>query len=373
MSKDERNDVYKLDSPYKEPRILYRKCLMLETVTNGKENMMKQNYKIFTAALLASMSLVAVAQADSADAQLVNTSQAIQAQRSTAMQRYAGGRLQAIWNPQIKHNDVDWWLRSFSEWGSYDHGDDGSASSKSRSVALGMDRNTGKETRTGFYAMYNHTDLYGGGAKALQQDWRVGAYMGKQHGAVQKYMYVNYGKLGNHYNYDDMDVKYHGQIVELGGEYKYDLHHNDGKIYHVSPYVNVQASRYLQKGYRKVLSPDLDWIAASVNNNYLAGEIGVELRRELPASNYAVRLGYKRVLAGEGPELAYAMKYSFPDGSTGVSEMSYSNDMDKDYLHLTLNGTLKLSKSLSATAEGGWLEGKHDRELMADVKLNWAF
>lgn len=333
---------------------------------------MKTNKKILSmAALLASMSFAAVAQADSADAQLVNSLQAVQAQRSTAMQRYAGGRLQAVWNPQIKHNDVDWWLRSFSEWGSYDHGDHGSASSKSRSVAVGMDMNTGKETRTGMYAMYNHTELSGGGADALQQDWRVGAYMGKQHGAVQQYGYVNYGRLGNRYNYeyDDTDVKYHAQIVELGGEYKYDLHHNDGKIYHVSPYVNVQASRYLQKGYREALSPDLDWVAASVNNNYLAGETGVELRRELAAGNYAVRLGYKRVFAGEGPELAYDI-----DSNEGVYRvLSYSNDIDKDYLHLTVGGTLKLKQNLSLSAEGGWLKGKHDRELSADVKLNWAF
>ena len=34
---------------------------------------------------------------------------------------------------------------------------------------------------------------------------------------------------------------------------------------------------------------------------------------------------------------------------------------------------MKLTKNLSATAEGGWLEGEHDRELKADVKLNWAF
>lgn len=330
---------------------------------------MKPNKKILTmVALLASMSLAAVAQADSADAQLVNSSQAIQAQRSTAMQRYAGGRLQAIWNPQIKHNDVDWWLRSFSEWGSYDHGDDGSASSKSRSVAVGMDMNTGKETRTGIYAMYNHTELKGGGADALQQDWRVGAYIGKQHGAVQQYAYMNYGKLGNHYNFGGMDEKYHGQIVELGGEYKYDLHHHDGKIYHVSPYVNVQASRYLQKGYREALNPGTDWVAASVNNNYLAGETGVELRRELQAGNYAVRLGYKRVLAGEGPELTYAM-----ESPEGVASTSYSNDIDKDYLHLTVGGTLKLKQNLSLSAEGGWLKGEHERELMADVKLNWTF
>ena len=235
--------------------------------------------------------------------------------------------------------------------------------------------NTGKETRTGIYGMYNHTELSGGGAKALQQDWRVGAYMGKQHGAVQQYGYVNYGRLGNHFNAvingDVDDRKFHGQIVELGGEYKYDLHHADGKTYHVSPYVNVQASRYMQKGYRQAYqAPGVsgELVAAAVNNNYLAGETGVELRRELQAGNYAVRLGYKRVLAGEGPELTYAMEYP-----GGIAYQSYSNDMDKDYLHLTLGGTLKLKQNLSLTAEGGWLEGKHDRELMADVKLNWAF
>ena len=330
---------------------------------------MKHNYKIFTAALLASMSIAAAAQADSADAQLVNSSQAIQAQRSTAMQRYAGGRLQAVWNPQIKHNDVDWWLRSFSEWENYA---DDAVSGKSRSVAAGMDMNTGKETRTGIYAMYNHTELNGGGAKALQQDWRVGAYMGKQHGAVQQYGYVNYGRLGNHFNEvigtDVSDVKYHGQIVELGGEYKYDLHHADGKIYHVSPYVNVQASRYLQKSYSQPYPGGFDLVTAAVNNNYLAGETGVELRRELAAGNYNIRLGYKRVFAGEGPELTYSV-----ESPGGLASMNYSNDIDKDYLHLTLGGTLKLKQNFSLSAEGGWLEGKHDRELMADVKLNWAF
>ena len=330
---------------------------------------MKQSYKIFTAALLASMSLAAAAQAfDLADAQYVQTSQLVQAQRSTAMQRYAGGRLQTIWNPQVKHSDVDWWLRSFGEWESYY---DDAVSGKSRSVAAGMDMNTGKETRTGIYGMYNHTELNGGGAEALQQDWRIGAYMGKQHGAVQQYGYVNYGKLGNHFNLAevDMDVKYRGQIVELGGEYKYDLHHDDGKTYHVSPYVNVQASRYMQKSYREAYMGHV-LVHDAINNNYLAGETGVELRRELQNGNYAVRLGYKRVLAGEEPKLAhYAMSPSGPISEPTV----YWQDIDKDYLHLTLSGTLKLTKNLSATAEGAWLEGEHDRELKADVKLNWAF
>ena len=330
---------------------------------------MKQNYKIFAAALLVSLSFTAAAQADDfADAQYVQTSQLVQAQRSTAMQRYASGRLQAIWNPHVKHSDADWWLRSLSEWESYY---DDAVSGKSRSVAVGMDRNTGKETRTGIYAMYNHTELHGGGAKALQQDWRVGAYMGKQHGAVQKYVYVNYGKLGNHYNYDVQDVKYHGQIIELGGEYKYDLQHAAGKTYHVSPYVNAQASRYMQKGCREaILIPGFgegELVTATVNNNYLAGEIGVELRRELQNGNYALRLGYKRVFAGEAPVYGFTLE-GHPEAA-----QHYSNPMDKDYLHLTLDGTLKLSDRLSATAEGGWLEGRHDRELMADVKLNWAF
>ena len=311
---------------------------------------MKQNYKIFAAALLVSMSFTAVAQADEqgAKAQLLDTSQAVQAQRSTAMQRYASGRLQAIWNPHVKHSDADWWVRSLSEWESYY---DDAVSGKSRSVAVGMDRNTGKETRTGIYAMYNHTELHGGAAKALQQDWRVGAYMGKQHGAVQKYVYMNYGRLGNHFNYAAIDRKYHGQIIELGGEYKYDLHHDDGKTYHVSPYVNVQASRYMQKGYREAFPVGGELVTAAVNNNYLAGEIGVELRRELQAGDYALRLGYKRVLSGEGPKLVYGHEA----GGVYNRLIEYSNDMDKDYLHLTLDGTLKLSDRLSATAEGGWL------------------
>lgn len=328
---------------------------------------MKRNYKNFVALLVASMSFTVAAEAHPlSDEQLVETSQAVQAQRSTAMQRYASGRLQAIWNPHVNHNDVDWWGRHLSSWNYYA---DNAVKGKSNAFAAGMDRNTGKETRTGIYAMYNHTELHGGAAKALQQDWRVGAYMGKQHGAVQKYVYMNYGRLGNHFNYAAIDRKYHGQIIELGGEYKYDLHHDDGKTYHVSPYVNVQASRYMQKGYREAFPVGGELVTAAVNNNYLAGEIGVELRRELQAGDYALRLGYKRVLAGEEPHLVFGAVVNgvYSPGQT------YSNSMDRDYLHLTLDGTLELSERLSVTAEGGWLEGRHDRELMADVKLNWAF
>lgn len=315
---------------------------------------------------MAALAALGATAAASAQELMLDTALASQPQRSTAMQRYAGGRLQAIWNPQIKHNDVDWWLRSFSEWENYA---DDAVSGKSRSVAAGMDMNTGKETRTGIYGMYNHTELSGGGAEALQQDWRVGAYMGKQHGAVQQYGYVNYGRLGNHYNAADMDMKYHGQIAELGGEYKYDLHYADGKAYHVSPYVNVQASRYLQKGYRQATQYGYDFVGASLNNNYLAGETGVELRRELQAGNYTARLGYKRVLAGEGPELVHTVEYN----GQKLGEQRYSHDIDKDYLHLTLGATMKLRQNLSLTAEGGCLKGSHDRELTADMKLNCAF
>lgn len=305
--------------------------------------------RLLAMVIFSSLAVAASAQAAEMD---VTSALAAQPQRSTAMQRYAGGRLQAVWNPQVKHSDVDWWLRKLKSWNYY--GDD-AVNGKSSSLAAGMDMNTGKETRTGVYGMYNHTKLAGGEANGLQQDWRVGAYTGKKHGAVRQYAYLDYGKLGTHYTRTAEDVKYHGQIAELGAEYAYDLHYADGKTYHVSPYVNLQASRYLQKGYQ-----GSTLAVAALNNNYLAGEAGIELRREMKNMNGTVRVGYKRMLGGAQPAL-----YT----SFGREQAA----LDKDFLHLTLGGTLKLTKKISATAEGGWLEGAHDRELMADVKLNWGF
>ena len=310
---------------------------------------MKVQYKFLAVTLLSTLGFAFTAQAAELDE---NATLTTLAQRSTAMQRYAGGRLQAVWNPKVKHSDVDWWLRKLKSWNYY--GDD-AMNGKSSSLAAGMDMNTGKETRTGVYGAYNHTQLAGDSMNALQQDWRVGAYVGKKHGAVRQYAYANYGKQGNHYTRPGEDVKYRGQIAELGAEYQYDLHYADGKTYHVAPYVNMQASRYLQKEYSESMLA-----AGSLNNNYLAGEAGIELRREMQNLNGTVRVGYKRVLAGAEPELWT---------NAGLAKAA----MDKDYLHLTLGGTLKLTKSLSVTGEGGWLEGKHDRELMADVKLNWGF
>ncbi len=284
-------------------------------------------------------------------------------QRSTMMQRYAGGRLQSLWNPLIKHSEVDWWLRSLKDWHYYDglHG-------KSDSVAAGMDMNTGSESRSGVYGMYNHTRL----GSALQQDWRVGAYTGKQHGAVRQYAYLDAGSVGTHYTRGvrgtgyAYDAKYTGRIAELGAEYQYDLLHGDEGGLRFAPYVSLEASRYLQKGYGERGSV-LGFDVAGTNNNYAAGELGAELGRELDSGSYSLRLGYKHVLCGAQGLLRYNYQGAY------TAALSDNTTMDKDYLHLTLGGALKLRGNLSISGEAGWLQGAHDRDLMADVKLNWSF
>ncbi len=275
-------------------------------------------------------------------------------QRSTVMDRYAGGRLRSIWNPQISHNEKDWWMRSLKDWHSYHDGD---VKGRSNSVALGIDKETGEETRSGVFGMYNYRKLDGAG-HSLQQDWRVGFYTGKEHGAIRKYVYVDYGMLGTHVT-GLYDTKYHGKILELGGEYQYDLSRGQVGL-HVVPYVNARFSRYWQDAS----DGSGDFKMNSLHHTYGDGEVGVELRRNLAKATYEMRLAYKRVLTGAAPSLT---------GSWFGESLSFPTGMDKDYFHATLSGTWKFKGNLSASAEGGWLEGAHDRDMMADLKLNWSF
>lgn len=276
-------------------------------------------------------------------------------QRSTVMDRYAGGRLKSIWNPQISHNEKDWWMRSLKDWHSYG---DGNVKGRSNSLALGIDKETGSETRSGVFGMYNYRKLDGGAAHGLQQDWRVGFYTGKEHGAVRKYVYADYGMLGTHVT-GLYDTKYHGKILELGGEYQYDLSHGKSGL-HVAPYVNARISRYWQDAS----DGSGDFKTNSFHDTYSDGEVGVELRRNLAKATYEMRLGYKRVLTGASPSLT---------GSWFGVPFHFASGMDKDYFHATLSGTWKLKGSVSVSGEGGWLEGAHDRDKMADLKLNWSF
>ena len=45
------------------------------------------------------------------------------------------------------------------------------------------------------------------------------------------------------------NARYHSRILELGGEYLYDLHAGKNVPWHVRPYVNAQLSRLWQNGY----------------------------------------------------------------------------------------------------------------------------
>ncbi len=291
--------------------------------------------------------------AGAADESVVLPELAAFPQRTTVMDRYAGGRLKSIWNPRISSTEKDWWMRSLKDWHSYH---DGAEKGRSNSVALGIDKATGAESTTGVFGMYNYRKLDGGADHGLQQDWRVGVYTGKQHGAVRKYVYADYGMLGTHVS-GRYDGKYKGKILEIGGEYQRDMSFGESG-FHWAPYVNAQISRYWQDDGTGSFASD------GLHNTYGAGEVGVEFRRGFEKATCEMRVGYKRVLFGDSPSWGY-------DGN-GISYKTESS-MDKDYLHVTLSGTTKIKGSVSLSAEGGWLEGAHDRDLMADLKLNWSF
>lgn len=71
---------------------------------------------------------------------------------------------------------------------------------------------------------------------------------GYRKGARDAYWYADYGWQRNKMRRGiaalglSPTADYRSYIVEVGGEYKYDLHAEDGKVWHVSPYANMQLS-----------------------------------------------------------------------------------------------------------------------------------
>ena len=162
--------------------------------------------------------------------------------------------------------------------------------------------------------------------------------------------------------------KYDSNIMELGAEYKYDLHHKDNKAWHVAPYGAMQVNRYSQKAYAETGAEPFNKNVAKLNNTYAAFETGIDLERRLAnGSAYGMRLGYRRGLTGTDPKQSYHY--------AADPEHRYTNygEGDKNKLVLRLNGQVQTAPNWSISGEAGYERGKkgHGYSGEVSVKYTW--
>ena len=129
---------------------------------------------------------------------------------------------------------------------------------------------------------------------------RLGVYGGYKRGAHEVFVYLSHGWLKNDLSRGISEIgmaeaDYNSHLLELGGEYKYDLQGNKVKTWHVSPYANMQLSRLWQDGYQERGVGVLGQKANSAANTYFAMGLGLEFKRYLNKGSYAMRIGASNV------------------------------------------------------------------------------
>lgn len=261
--------------------------------------------------------------------------------------------------------DDDFWFKYGKNWGELK----GSGDYHGTAMTLGYDRAVGSGFRAGAFVSHGWTGFSDDGANNEMKDTRLGLYAGHQSGANESFVYLDYGWMKNHLRRNlvnlglGTDARYHGHIVEIGGEYKYDTSAGKETPWHISPYINAQMSRLWQDGYSESGAGVFGQRVSGKTNDYFAGGVGVELRRYLINGDYAIRLGAKHAFAGADPKLRF--------GYAGDDAHSYEmgNNQDKTHLVLSVGGEAEFAPGWTLAGEAGVERGAHDRDMMCAVTL----
>ena len=261
--------------------------------------------------------------------------------------------------------DNDFWFKTAKNWGDLK----GGAYYHGTSFAVGWDRAYSKAWRAGAFVSYGTVGFADTGARNEMKDTRLGFYGGYSLGPHAGFVYLDYGWLKNdisrslaHLNLFPK-ANYDSRILELGGEYKYDLHAGKDTPWHLSPYANVQLSELWQDGYTESGAGIFGQRVSSAKNTYFAGGVGFECRRYLANGSYALRLGVKHAFTGTDPKLTF--------GYVGDEASSYEmrNEQDKTHFVVSLGGEAEFAPGWWLTGDATLQKGAHDKDMMCALTL----
>ena len=260
-------------------------------------------------------------------------------------------------------NDI--WLKFGKNWGDLKDG----ADYHSSTTLLGYDKAVAPNWRVGVFAGYSSTGFSDSAANNELKDTRFGLYAGYNKAGREAMAFLNYGWLRNklHRGIPGMgltaNARYHSRILELGGEYLYDLHAAKNVPWHVRPYVNAQLSRLWQNGYSEEGAGVFNQVVQGKHNDYFGMGAGVELKRYLKGGNYAIRAGVRHAFAGVEPKL----RYSYMGDAANTYDMR--NVQDKTHFVLSIGGETQIAKGWNIGGDASFTRGRHDKDFSCSVTV----
>lgn len=264
------------------------------------------------------------------------------------------------------HHDNNWWLKFGKNWNKL--GDD--TNSHSTGFVIGTDRAVNENNRHGLFLAYGKNNGSSSLSQIKNKDIRFGLYTGYQKDARDWHLYAGYGWQDNEATrYSPTlawksDSQYHSRTIEIGGQYKYDLHYNTDRTWHTSPYIKLQAVRYSQDGYRESGAGVYDQQARPMNSTYIAGQTGLEFSKVNKRGSTALHIGYKHIFAGYDP----AVLVNFAGNPGGIFTAT-GNSMDRNLLVVGLSGRHKMNGSWLLDGRIEVERGARDRNILGEVTI----
>lgn len=255
------------------------------------------------------------------------------------------------------------WLNYMKNWGSLRGGTDYHGSV----IVAGYDKPIGQKWRAGIFATYGTIGYGIESSRATIYDTRFGLYAGYHNRASDVYIYLNGGQLRNSLQRGisalglSTNAKYKSRIVELGGEYKYDL--QPRRKWHVSPYVNFQTSHLWQNSYNEHGAGIYNHHVEADNNTYFAAQTGLDFKRYYQSGMFGFRFGVKHGFTGADPDLRISY-----EGDSGNS-YRLRNKRDKTHFVLGVRGENEFANGWFLGGEAELQRGENDKDVTASLML----
>lgn len=352
---------------------------MLENLDEDKQNEMRDFYNLNLSET--KQTLTQIGSNDSAQIMSV-------AQQNTAVDKMISARVSKVFTPDYidvivrplnfadgddpapdimikfkvpSRQENNFWLNYMKNWGSLRGGTDYHGSV----IVGGYDKLIAKNWRAGIFATYGTIGYGAKTSRATVYDTRLGLYAGYHNKESDIYFYINGGQLRNslHRGISSLglstNANYKSQIIEFGGEYKYDL--SPKKIWHISPFVNFQASHLNQNSYDEKGAGIYNQHVDSHSNAYFAAQTGLDMKRYYHSGMLGVRFGVKHGFTGVDPDLRISYE--------GDLSNSYRLRQKRDKTHFvfSLRGESEFARGWFMGGEAELQRGENDKDVTASV------
>ena len=263
--------------------------------------------------------------------------------------------------PSRQENNL--WLNYMKNWGSLRGGTDYHGSV----IVAGYDKPIAKKWRVGIFATYGTIGYSADSSRATVYDTRLGLYTGYHNRQSDVYIYVNGGQLRNslHRGISSLglstNANYKSRIVEIGGEYKYDL--SPKKVWHVSPFVNFQMSHLKQNAYNEHGADIYNQHVEADSNTYFAAQTGFDLKRYYKTGMFGIKFGVKHGFTGADPDMVISY-----EGNTS-NRYRLCQKRDKTHLIFSVRGENEFARGWFIDGEAELQRGENDKDVTASVML----